>query len=188
MCPTDAALRALERRVLALVPDDPARAVATGDLLSHLRVSDRTVYRALRRLEQRGAVVVRRVPMSRPGRNGHRYTLLVQCCHRTPLGAQLALDDEPAACAPSAPIVAPSAPALRDDDPLLDPHNTTVGAVTFRLAMQACGLTTLRALTDLPPARRRQFEAIWTRAMYDACAAAGTPIPRDRPSRADRTP
>jgi hypothetical protein len=58
----------------------------------------------------------------------------------------------------------------------LDDENETAAAITFRVAMQACGLTTLEQLRALPVGRRRQFEAIWTRAMYDRCAAAGRPI------------
>jgi len=69
---------------------------------------------------------------------------------------------------------------LLDDDGLLADHNRQRGSLTFKATMHAFQIADITDFYRLALPKRRAFEAAWTRAMYDACAAAGTPIIVDR--------
>lgn len=173
-----------ERLLLTLIPEAPAPPALTGDVVHASGFSASACYRSLHQLVAWRAVTAQtvRLPRILTSHNAPRHA---KAYTRTARGTAL-LEQAPTHTPRRGPP-AKSRPPARETS-LLDLKNTGPAATTFRTAMTACGLDDMDALHALSPARRRQFEQVWTQVMYDRCAEAGTPIQTANSPREHATP
>jgi hypothetical protein len=191
--PLTAALKAKEKRAagvfmtvtqhaaLEALPDSEEGAVPLTALESVFPNAPRpTIHGYLERLFKWGYIdrVQRQVedPEYRRAAHVHRFTRPIFHYWRTPAG-----DHALAHCVIVDKLASERAFHRRvtEPDPYFKLYNVTRGAVTFRATCAAFGITNdqeWRALRDAPRPKRDAFHAAWTQAMYDACAADGTPI------------